>query len=90
MINFVVNNGLTLNIFEISNAILVVHLALSYSYTPQLASRKPMNESDIICLLALYCSLRLLLELFHLQSLNTELSVIYTVHYSCHGSPYEL
>ena len=29
------------------------------------------------------------LEVFHLQSWEAELSVIYAVHYPCHGSPYE-
>ena len=41
------------------------------------------------CLLALYCSLRLPLEVFHLRSQEAELSVIYAVHYPCHGLSYE-
>ena len=60
----------------------VVHVALSYP-SAYVTQNKTSN-----CLLA-HRSLRLPLKVFHLRSLEAELSVIYAAHYPYHGSLYE-
>ena len=61
----------------------VVYVALSY---PSADSRETRHQTVYLLYTVLF--------VFHLKSfiydhVDADLSVIYVVHYSCHGSPYE-